>query len=366
MHAITLTLIVTSLSLLSAACESSAMTETVHEAPKANTVELTPSPTPSLVTNSTGAATHTSAQKTQAKLNAPTPSTSQATTTQIPAAKATSAIGEGVSVRAQELLARARQALGGDAKLQAVRSFSASGTFRRVSDNQDQSGNLELSILMSDKLKLIETLKLIADLELTRVKALNGDQSWADMQTGGGNAQVKVMRRQNNAQQAVANQLQDLRDDYTRYLLAFLLTSSSANAEFSYAGEAEAADGRAYVLDVKMPDRTPLKLFLDKRTHLPLMLSYRGITQRTNMVRSSGGSQEDVDKLIKGGQPKSGVGKESDIQMYLSDYRSVDGILLPHIVTRSVDGKPYEEWQVNKFRINPQDLKPQFFEKKQG
>src|SRR5712671_3326946 len=43
--------------------------------------------------------------------------------------------------RAEELLRQVRETLGGEAKLKEIRSFSASGAFRRVSNDQEQSGN---------------------------------------------------------------------------------------------------------------------------------------------------------------------------------------------------------------------------------
>jgi hypothetical protein len=39
--------------------------------------------------------------------------------------------------------------------------------------------------------------------------------------------------------------------------------------------------------------------------------------------------------------------------MHLSDYKKVDGVLLPHKVDISIDGEPNEEWTIEKFRVNP-------------
>jgi hypothetical protein len=42
-----------------------------------------------------------------------------------------------------------------------------------------------------------------------------------------------------------------------------------------------------------------------------------------------------------------------DIATFLDDYRSVDGVLLPHHLSRSIDGKPNEEWTFKTIKLNP-------------
>ena len=42
-----------------------------------------------------------------------------------------------------------------------------------------------------------------------------------------------------------------------------------------------------------------------------------------------------------------------DITLYLDDYKTVDGVLLPHHMARSIDGKPAEEMTFRTIRINP-------------
>ena len=49
--------------------------------------------------------------------------------------------------------------------------------------------------------------------------------------------------------------------------------------------------------------------------------------------------------------------------MSLSDYKKVDGIMLPHKIETSLDGEPNEEWTVEKYKVNPQ-IKADKWEKK--
>ena len=47
-----------------------------------------------------------------------------------------------------------------------------------------------------------------------------------------------------------------------------------------------------------------------------------------------------------GGQPIT-------IETHLSDYKTVNGIKLPHLITRGVNGQTNEEWEIKSFKINP-------------
>ena len=49
--------------------------------------------------------------------------------------------------------------------------------------------------------------------------------------------------------------------------------------------------------------------------------------------------------------------------MHLSDYKKVDGLMLPHKIVVSLDGQPNEEWTVEKYKVNP-TIKADTWEKK--
>ena len=50
-------------------------------------------------------------------------------------------------------------------------------------------------------------------------------------------------------------------------------------------------------------------------------------------------------------------------ELRFSDFKNVSGVMLPHQMSQSVEGKPTEEWTVSQFKINP-NLKPESFAKK--
>ncbi|MBI1761717.1 MAG: hypothetical protein HYR56_09810, partial [Acidobacteria bacterium] len=50
-----------------------------------------------------------------------------------------------------------------------------------------------------------------------------------------------------------------------------------------------------------------------------------------------------------------------DIQLYLSDYKQVNNVWLPHQIVKASNGQVMEEWKL-KYKVNP-NLKPKQFEK---
>lgn len=279
--------------------------------------------------------------------------------------------GDGSADRVQELLSQARNALGGEAKLQEIQSLTATGQLRRVSGDVDRSGDIKLDLFLPDKFRTTETIHPMEGIDISLVRTLNGNQAWTDSKSSStaSNSRVMILPPKNGVQNSEANQLKGMSEEFVRYTLAMLLTAPpSFQLAFSYVGEAVAADGRADVIEAKMADGLTLRLFLDRTTHRPLMMSYRGAVSRMVTKKSTASSPADIDKVIKEKQKENPAETaqrpETDIQLSLSDYRSVGGIMLPHRLTRSADGKVYEELEIAKFKLNAPELKPQSFNKK--
>lgn len=275
--------------------------------------------------------------------------------------------------RAQELLAQARNALGGDAKLKTVQSLSLAGTFRRVmAPNMPESaGDFEIELLLPDKYKRTENMTLMGGAaQVTRIDGFNGEQMFNDSSSSGG--MVMIRRPGEGDPKMQAAQLRSMKTDVARNLIAWLLTApESYQIDFTYAGEAEASEGKADVIEASGADGFSARLFLDKQTHKPLMLSYRAVLPKM-VMRMEGGrpaaNREEIEKraqeIEKEAQAEAEKSKpaESEIQVFYSDYKMVDGVQLPHHLTRSVNGDVNEEWEVKKFKINP-PLKADKFKK---
>jgi hypothetical protein len=150
-------------------------------------------------------------------------------------------------------------------------------------------------------------------------------------------------------------QARRMKSEMARHTLAFLLRT---DAPATYAGEAEADDGKADVIEVKPEGGTPMRLFIDKATHLPLMISYEGVLPR--MFAASGGQRptpEEIEKMRRE-PPQTAV-----FEVRYSEYKKIDGVLLPHLITTGANGNVTEEWTIEKFKLNPA-LKPESFVKK--
>jgi len=127
--------------------------------------------------------------------------------------------------------------------------------------------------------------------------------------------------------------------EFTRYLLALVLSApASVPVEYTCVGESDVENVPAEVIEVTGPDKLAVRLFFDKNSHMPLLLSYRGPKPRiVTMTRSAdkGTKPEDVKKLRDEAEKKMTVEsadkpEEVDFYIQLSDYKKVDGVLLPY------------------------------------
>jgi hypothetical protein len=272
--------------------------------------------------------------------------------------------------RAQELIKQARAALGGEEALNGVHSLSMIGDLRRA----DRSGDIRLDLMLPDKFKRAETMTLIANIEATFTSALNGDQVWNSSTTNGGDGNVRMNSRSvrpNDDAHGQTARGQQLRMEFARHLIGLLLTSPATfPLDYVYAGEGESKDGRADVIDIKGPEGFAARLFLDKTSHRPLLMRYRGVITTTtiNTSVSQAGSREEMEKILKDAKEGKGAGRSAARQegvqeIYFSDYRQVNGLLLPHHISRTANGKLSEEWTIKKYKINP-PLTARDFEKK--
>src|SRR5262245_23847124 len=196
-------------------------------------------------------------------------------------AAAVTEMGAGVSAqdaaaKAQQLINQARAALGGDK----LKSLSVTGNYRRTFGQMEMSGEVTFDLLLPDKMMKTETMNPAPSIEITRVETLIGDDVWEDQQQHGGGAGIMIFRRApggpgTDPQKAQDMMRQRVRSDFARLLIGWLLTTpSSFPVEFGFVGEAESPDGKADVLEVKGPAGFATRLFLDQKTHYPLMLTY--------------------------------------------------------------------------------------------
>ena len=151
-----------------------------------------------------------------------------------------------------------------------------------------------------------------------------------------------------------------VRADFYRTVLSILPAAQGVSGlTYTHAGQAESNEGTADAIDVK-GENFVARLFVDSKTHLPLMLTYMAPQPRM-FTRRPDDTPETIRKRFEEERGKPPQMVENTV--YFSDHRKVNGVMLPHRMSRSVDGKPTEEIEIKSYKANP-TLDPQMFEKK--
>jgi hypothetical protein len=280
--------------------------------------------------------------------------------------------------RAQEILKQARAAIGSEELLQKIQSLSIKGAYRGILGERELAGDREVSILLPDKY-LVEDAMNPGGLStaMLNTRGLNGEHAWTASSGGAGGAMIFRMAGP-GGQQATPEQKEAIfrrlyTREFTRYLLAVLMMPPrSVPVEYKYAGESDVEDAQADVIEVTGPDKFAVRLFFDKQTHLPLLLSYRGNKPRImtafNRPTDRNAKPEDAIKHAKEEADRKLAAEpaprpeEIDFFIRLTDYRKVNGLLLPHKFTSLTESEVSEEFQVEKYQLNPQ-FKPDKFQK---
>jgi hypothetical protein len=315
------------------------------------------------------------------------------------------ATGYGQANDADKVLAAARAALGGEKRLSAVKSFTATGRTRRIQG--DNLVPIEFEVFCELPDKYLRKDEIPAQESGPTSSGFNGDalvqippftpptRPGAPPPT---EAQVNAM---------LATRVTGVKQDFARLTLGMFATSfSSYPLTFTLAGQAEAPQGKADVLDVKGPAGFALRLFVSSDTHLPIMVSWQPPARPMPMRGGPGG-----DAMGPGrGMPPAGAGpgregavppargagpppapaapaapapgappapapgatspagpapaataKPPEFRIYYSDYRDVDGMQWPFRIRRGVGTDTTEETTFDRFKINPK-IDPKKFE----
>jgi len=277
--------------------------------------------------------------------------------------------------RAEEILKQARAAIGGEQRLQKIEALHINGQYRRVFGDRQMGGDREISIAFPNKY-LVEDSMNPGGLStaLTNTRGLNGEHAWSASSGGGGGMIFRMTGP--GGQQATPEQIEAglrriYQAEFTRYVLAMTLAPpASVELNYTYVGESDVDNEPAQVIDMTGPDNFSVRVFFDKKTFLPLLLSYRGPKPRViTMTRPPSGAPkpEDVKKAREEAEKKLAEAspekpQEVDFYIRLSDHKQVDGLTLPFKLTFLTDSEVSEEFDITKYQVNPQ-FKADKFEK---
>jgi hypothetical protein len=302
--------------------------------------------------------------------------------------------------KAADVMQQVRAALGG-AKFEQLKALTLEGPFARDMGGRQMSGKIVMTLQLPGNMHRSEDMEIMGGMSIERISVLAGDRAWEDSQNRGGmGGGMRVImagpgQTELNAEQLEQARMRRFRNEFNRYLLAFL---GGAGLQPTYVAVAEAPEGKADVIEVKNEQGQAIRLFVDQNTHMPLMMQYQEIRPRVMMQGGPGGGPggpggRGGDRVFvgpgggRGGDgpppppPGGAAGQRPDPEelkkrmasmpppapstftLYLGEYKRVDGVMLPHRLTQAVDGKTVEEWTIEKVKVNPA-LKADLFEKK--
>jgi hypothetical protein len=250
---------------------------------------------------------------------------------------------------ASQVLAAAREALGGEKNLVAVKTFVATGRTRQLRGNNLVPIEFEINCELPDRFVRKDEIPA-QDTDIT-VSGFAGDTliqfpppafgraggpgpssgaraaappaGDAPAAAGRGDGRGRGGPPIDPAQQRLAT----VKQDFARLMLgAFAASFPSYPLSFKYAGIGEAPEGKADVIEVTGPASFSARLVVQQDTHLPVMLMWQ--------------------------QPAPGQPAPVEYRMYFADFRDVNGLKWPFRIRRAVGGQTTEETTFDRIRIN--------------
>jgi len=293
--------------------------------------------------------------------------------------------------RALALIRQARIAIGGDANIAAVRSLTAKGnavhTFNFDGTNTTQTGDYEINLALPNQFSKMMKLKLenisgdgtkqtineqhkVVIIKKGDNKVFNSDDKDAALKNkvvivknGNGEIETEDVRPANDGNNRVVKEMLVVKGDgenhqqneMFRTMLALLLTAPP-ETDFTYAGEGD-VDGNACDIVEVRNGNSSVKLSLDKSSHLPRMMSYQGHKPMIFKIKKDEMKSETDTKVFAGKMDKS---ETAEFQIRFSDYRAVNGVLLPHHWAQAVGGNADETVDITGYEINPANISEKF------
>ena len=266
--------------------------------------------------------------------------------------------------KATEVIAGARKAIGGK-KLDELKTLSVEASVQRNLAQMQVTSDVEILLELPDKYVRTDQSNGPGIVMAGGMNTgFNGDKAIQPVQgnlsPGGG----MVIRRGPGGplpadgpkptaeEQARMEKMvvRNAKQDLSRLMLGwFAAAHPGVGADYTFAGEAESPDGKAYVIDAKNADGFAARLFIDQQSNLPLMVTYHA--PQRQMIGGRGRGPGDAQTQIE--QPRSQPPVMVDYTLFFDDWRTVDGVKFPHKIRRAMGTETTEEWTINRVKINP-------------
>lgn len=296
--------------------------------------------------------------------------------------------------KALQLLALARQAVGGEANIKAVQSMSIAGratkTFVFDGAERSEQGDWELNMQLPNKFSKMMKVRIedtgtgekseFANKDVVVIKKGDGDkvllrksegelpnEGVVIIKKGDGNktfertespnGDVKKVVVEDNLRAAV-DKMQH--NDLVRTTLSLLLTiPQDINTDYAYLGEGSVDGSACNIIEARTGDSS-VKLYLDKSSNLPRMMSFQAAKPMMffKIKRADGEMEENGD--VKTFTRKLDAPELAEFQVKFSDYRSAGGLQLPFRWVQTVGGNADETIDISGYEINPANIADKF------
>ncbi len=144
-------------------------------------------------------------------------------------------------------------------------------------------------------------------------------------------------------------------NEMLRMTLALLGTApEGTDASYKFAGQGNVDGNTTNIVEVTSKGSS-FKLHLDASSNLPRMVSYTSKAHRVMFV-----SKDSKVKKVMEFEKDAKNAKPEVHQMRFSDFRSVQGLMLPHRWAKSVAGKEKSTTTISNFAINPSNISDKF------
>ena len=263
------------------------------------------------------------------------------------------------------VLADMRQALGGDAAIAALHTFSASGSEEKAFPGGPRvGGGIEWFCELPDRF----------------VQVRRNSTPWGDnVDASGFNGDVHISRRDSSVpmpdpfandspdQKAEREKraVRDLRHEFSRFAIALMGIPAVDPQDVSYAATQTVDGKQCDVLALRSSDGYEARLWIDTVSHLPFAIAWMGkpiVTMTSSSIVTvpvrpgqSPGSlppPPPPTAAFPSGNPTAGL---PDVlhQVRFEDFKTEDGFTWPHRFVEKVGGRDWTTIKLGKYKVNP-------------
>ena len=268
---------------------------------------------------------------------------------------------------ADAVLREMRAALGGDAALDAIQTWSVSGDVTSSPGSFRTSSSLEVFAMLPDH--YMEVRRHLSspsgpvrmDIETTNYRGFRGDvrirrtdSTFPVPPDPGPQTPAAIAERDRLA-------VQGQKRDFARLAVALFGKSFDGSPiAFSYVGLDTVEGQPTEVLEMRTTDGFVMRLYVNRATHLPAFIAWQApppvvfTTTSTSTMSVRGGQvMSQTPPVFAPTGPPPAPGPDVLWRTVFSDFKMQDGLNWPHRVKEMVGDKVTEDMKLGKFKINP-------------